>query len=69
VQIDLVVIDDLAYVFNLSARNDDRDEFKIRAKWLYVKWSRRYQHLKVFNDQDKLQYYYTYLNFEPDIKI
>jgi hypothetical protein len=23
----------------------------------------------VFNDQDKLQYYYTYLNFEPDIKI
>ncbi len=60
--------EDLAYVFNLSERNDDRDEFKIRAKWLYDKWSKRYQHLKVFNDQDKLQYYCTYLDFEPDIR-
>lgn len=29
--------EDLAYVFNLSERNDFRDELKKRAKWLYDK--------------------------------
>ncbi|WP_068545814.1 IS256 family transposase [Thalassotalea crassostreae] len=57
--------DDLRYVFNLDERSDDREEFMIRAKWLYEKWGKLYRTLSIFNDQDYLQYYATYLDFEP----
>lgn len=62
------VAEDLAYVFNLEERNDDRVELSIRSKWFYDKWSPRYGHLRVFNEPDKLHYYSTYLDFEPAIR-
>lgn len=60
--------EDLAYVFNLEERNDNRVELTIRARWLYEKWSNKYQHLTLFNDDNKLHYYCTYLEFEPEIR-
>ena len=60
--------EDLAYLFNLDEKHDDQEEFTIRAKWLYDKWSKKYAHLSLFNKPDKLHYYCTYLDFETEIR-
>ena len=60
--------EDLAYLFNIDDKHDNKAEFTSRAKWLYDKWSKKYTHLSLFNEPDKLHYYCTYLDFEKDIR-
>ncbi|WP_371189934.1 IS256 family transposase [Thalassotalea ponticola] len=62
------VAEDLRFVFNLDDQSDDREEFQIRAKWLYEKWGKRYPSFKVFTDELYMHYYATYLDFEPMIR-
>ncbi|WP_371188966.1 IS256 family transposase [Thalassotalea maritima] len=62
------VADDLRFVFNLDDQSDDREELMIRARWLYEKWGKRYPNFKMFIDKPYLQYYATYLDFEPIIR-
>ena len=57
--------DDLKQVFDLDNHEDCLAQALSRCQQFYQPWQRYYPHVKVFNDADKMRYYFSYLNYHP----
>ena len=60
--------DNLKKVFDLDRQNDTFDEANQRAQLFYEQWQSRYSHLKVFDDPQRIRYYFSYLRYDPKVR-
>lgn len=61
------IADDLKLVFLMDDEQDTLPKAHIRAKEFSDKWSKYYPHISKFGDEFHMQYYFTYLKFQPKI--
>lgn len=62
------VAKDLAVVFDMDKSDDTQELAFKRSREFSEKWSSFYPHLKKFNDENEIRYYFTYLNFDFKIR-
>lgn len=62
------IAEDLKELFQIDNQHDTLDTAIGRSKAFYQKWKNSYPHLKLFNDEHQMHYYFNYLKFHPDIR-
>ncbi len=62
------IAQDLKVVFDMDKSDDTKEQAYKRAKEFSEKWSKFYPHLEKFNSENKIRYYFTYLNFDFKIR-
>ena len=60
--------DDLKEVFNMDKHDDIEAHAQARAQQFYQQWGNLYPHINVFNHEQRMSYYFAYLNYHPSIR-
>lgn len=62
------VADDLKEVFDLGKNDDTLADAMVRAKRFHDRWIPHYSHVKLFNNEQQMHYYFSYLNYHSAIR-
>ena len=62
------IANDLKLVFDMNNSEDNKAAAYNRSKMFSKKWSKHYPHLEIFSNENAISYYFTYLEFDYQIR-